>query len=67
MNEKDLAVGDIVLLTSGGPAMAVREIRDGSAKCNWFAVGWDEGKSEEDILREGEFPIVCLVRVGRAR
>jgi len=43
--------GDVVVLKSGGPKMAVERVEGLDAKCVWFCEG---------IVHTGEFPVVCL-------
>lgn len=47
------AVGDVVRLKSGGPAMTVAELRDHNAACDWFHEG------ERDT---GLFPLATLIK-----
>ena len=50
---KEVKVGDLVQLKSGGPRMTVDQIdSDGCVKCKWFFEGQ---------LREGAFRVTSLV------
>lgn len=49
--DKDIAVGTIVKLKSGGPDMTVKYAKDGSVTAQWFA-----GKK----LEQGTFPASSL-------
>ncbi|MCL6366201.1 DUF2158 domain-containing protein [Pectobacterium carotovorum subsp. carotovorum] len=50
---KNVKVGDIVSLKSGGPEMTVKAVySDGDITCQWFA-----GKK----LESGDFPVSSLI------
>lgn len=48
------AVGDVVLLASGGPKMTVAGVSDTVVNCTWFS---------DSIPHRGEFPPECLRNV----
>ena len=54
MKEK-FAVGEMVMLKSGGPKMTVSSIRGGKAWCIWFI------NSASAQVMSAKFPADCLV------
>ncbi len=57
------AIGDVVQLKSGGPAMTVADVveEEGICFCKWF----QEGSEHRDRVRSAEFPLDALQRVER--
>lgn len=47
-----LAVGDLVVLRSGGPVLTIANVAGAHAHCIWF--------SAEDVLQRAEIPLACL-------
>lgn len=50
-NQDRIEVGATVELKSGGPAMTVASIKEGTAKCMWFLDG---------VQKVGGFPLPAL-------
>jgi uncharacterized protein YodC (DUF2158 family) len=53
---KELEIGDVVFLKSGGPLMMVTAISENDVKCSWIS---EKTGDIEDIC----FPAVCLRKV----
>lgn len=53
------AVGDVVRLKSGGPAMTASELRLDGWACDWF--------NQDDCRDAGIFPAACLVSAKEAQ
>ena len=60
---REIAVGDVVKLNSGGEMMTVREVKDGEAVCLFFAppdgLGYGLGPASK-TLQSFRLPVACL-------